>query len=423
MSSKLKRELSQLVANKVISPEVSQDISNYYARKSANAPNRLFAIFGVLGSLLVGLGIILILAHNWDGFSRTTKTIWAFVPLVVGQLFVGFTLWKKKSAAWKETAATFLFFAVGASISLVSQIYNIPGSMPSFLLTWILLAAPLVYLLRSHTAALLHLLFCTIYACNLGYFNDHNPWWYLALLLWVVPHYYKQLRQAPEGNLTGIFNWFFPLSLIITLGAFVSGNDTTGFLMYTALFGLLYNIGKLPFFQHQRLRSNGYVLLGSLGTVSILMMTSFRWFWEEHSWTDFHYQDLLIAVVLGLSAIGVLIYLFQKKAIPFFNLFQYAFLIFAVIFITKLTEPEIPMILTNLLVFALGIFAIRIGSRKNMYSILNYGLLIITVLIACRFFDTDITFVVRGLLFVAIGAGFFGANYLMYKKQKTLQNE
>ena len=426
MSLKLKRELDELVEAEVISTEVSQNISKYYASKTSNSPNKLFAIFGVLGSLLVGLGIILILAHNWDDFTRATKTIWAFAPLVVGQLFVAFTLFKKKSAAWKETAATFLFFAIGASISLVSQIYNIPGSMPSFLLTWILLAAPLVYLLRSHTAVLLHLLFATVYACNLGYFNNDQPWWYLLLLAYVIPHYYRQIKNAQTSNFTGILNWLFPLSVLISLGAFTSGNDTIGFLIYVTLFGLFYNIGKLPFFNSQRLRANGYVLIGSLGTVTTLIIASFRWVWEDTSSMMASTEDIMITAVLGLAAIGVLVYLFLKKAIPSFNLFQYAFLCFAIIYFTSYSQPELPTILTNILVFALGIFAIRIGSRSNRFSILNYGLLIITVLIACRFFDTDISFIIRGVLFVGIGAGFFAANYMMHKKQQkqnTLENE
>lgn len=426
MSLKLKRELDELVEAQVISAEVSKNISKYYASKTTNNPNKLFAIFGVLGSLLVGLGVILILAHNWDDFSRSTKTIWAFVPLVIGQLFVGFTLLKKKSAAWKETAATFLFFAIGASISLVSQIYNIPGSMPSFLLTWIVLAAPLVYLLRSHTAVLLHLLFATVYACNLGYFNNDQPWWYLLLLAYVIPHYYGQIKNAQASNLTGILNWLFPLSVLISLGAFITGNHTIGFLIYVTLFGLFYNIGKLPFFNSQRLRTNGYALLGSLGTITTLIIASFRWVWEDTSSMIATTEDVIIAVVIGLAAIGVMVYLFLKRALPSFNLFQYAFLCFAIIYFTSFTEPELPTILTNILVFALGIFAVRMGSRTGRFSILNYGLLIITVLIACRFFDTNISFIIRGLLFVAIGAGFFAANYMMHKKQQkqnTLENE
>jgi hypothetical protein len=118
--------------------------------------------------------------------------------------------------------------------------------------------------------------------------------------------------------------------------------------------------------------------------------------------------------------------LFQKKQLRPFNLFQYAFLIFTSIYFIRFISPEIPMILTNLLVFGLGVFAVHIGSSRGMFSILNYGLLIITMLIGCRFFDTEISYVIRGLLFLVIGAGFFGANYLMHKKQQkqnTSENE
>ena len=64
MNSKLQQEVSKLVEAQVISHQVANDIKNYYDSKRDASPNRLFAIFGVLGSLLVGLGVILILAHN-----------------------------------------------------------------------------------------------------------------------------------------------------------------------------------------------------------------------------------------------------------------------------------------------------------------------------------------------------------------------
>ncbi len=422
MNSKIEKELDALVTANVITPSVQEDIQQYFARDKAPQPNKLFAIFGVLGSLLTGLGIILILAHNWDDFTKATKTIWAFVPLVVGQLFAAYTLIKKRNNAWKETAAVFLFFAIGASISLVSQIYNIPGEMSSFLLTWIILAAPLVYLLKSHAAALLHILFATIYACNLGYFNDDSPYLYVLLQLWLAPYYWMQLKSSPRANVTSIFNWFVPLSVLISLGAFVQGNSIIGFVMYICLFGLFYNIGKLPFFNHQKMRKNGYLILGSLGTVITLLIASFRFIWTEADYlmsNGFYIQntnDLIITIVLGAAALSVLGYLLKRKQLRPFNLFQYAFIIFASIYAFGPMGGGVSMILTNLLVLALGIFAVEIGARKKLFSILNYGLLIITALIACRFFDTDISFVIRGLLFVAIGAGFFGANYFMYKK-------
>ncbi len=423
MSAKFEKELQHLVSNNVISEAVSKNISEYYASQKIDSPNKLFTIFGVLGSVLVGLGIVLILAHNWDGFSRTVKTIWAFIPLVIGQLFTGFVILKKKSAAWKETAAAFLFFAIGASISLVSQIYNIPGSMPSFLLTWIVLAAPLIYLLRSHTATLLHLIFATSYACNLGYFNEAIPWAYLAMLAWILPFYYNQIQKNPDANITGIYHWFICLSLIISLGSFISGSELFGFLIYILLFGLFYNLGKLPFFDTSKLRANAYLLTGSLGMVFILMVSSFHWFWEEGSMSRYGNVEIALALVLGLATIGVILYLFKRKKMNEFNLFQYAAPIFAIVYLLPISDKFIPVILINILTFALGVFAIRIGVKRARYSILNYGMLIIATLIACRFFDTEISFVIRGLLFVGIGIGFFATNYFMYKKQKQLSNE
>ena len=66
---------------------------------------------------------------------------------------------------------------------------------------------------------------------------------------------------------------------------------------------------------------------------------------------------------------------------------------------------------------------VKIGSDSMLFSVLNFGLLIIITVIICRFFDTNMSFVLRGILFVLVGIGFFIANYLMLKRQKCLTNQ
>ncbi|GER57984.1 DUF2157 domain-containing protein [Patiriisocius marinus] len=423
MKSKIANDLDELLTANVINQEVKENIMQYYLHKKDAQPNRLFAIFGVLGSLLVGLGIILILAHNWDDFPRSVKTIWAFVPLVIGQMFVGYTLLKNRKPAWKETAATFLFFGIGASISLVSQVYNIKGEMSSFLLTWIVLAIPLIYLMKSYAVTLLHLLFATIYACNLGYFNSDIPWDYVLLILAVLPVYLGRLKTMPKANTTVILHWLFPLSVLISLGNFISGNDSLGFVLYILLFSIFYNIGKLSYFKNASLRGNGYLILGSVGTIITLLITSFSWVWDEFHFSNYTTQDYAITIVLVIIVVGLIANMFRASTLKEFNLFQFAGLIFTGIYISNATLVGLSPLLINLLIIALGIIAIVIGAKRNKYSILNYGLVIITALITCRFFDTNISFIVRGLLFMVIGAGFFGANYFMYRKQSQLQSQ
>lgn len=423
MNSKLINELSKLVENRVISEDVASKIQQYYQLKQEHSPNKLFTVFGVLGSLLVGLGIILILAHNWDEFSRATKTVFAFLPLVMGQLCVGYSILKDKSTTWKEASGTFLFFAIGSSIALISQIYNIPGDLSSFILTWIVLCWPLIYLLKSDVLAILHLVFSTYYACTVGYGFDAmetSPWLYIMLLAMALPHYWDVLKRRPNANITSLMHWIWPLSLVITLGGFVSNHGDFGHLMYVLLFSLFYNIGMLPYLDNQRLRRNGYLILGSLGTVILLLMSSFKWLWEFGiNVSSIPSQEFYISLILFLASLGVLGYSYSNQWIRRFNLFQFVFILFTILFFIGMTNSLISKIMANILVFALGVVTVKMGVDKFHFGILNYGLIIITALVVCRFFDTNMSYIIRGLLFVMVGIGFFMTNYVMLKKQKT----
>lgn len=426
MSSKITRALPELVENGIITQETAQNIKAYYAQHETSGTNRLFTIFGTLGATLVGLGIILIMAHNWDHFSRFTKVFFAFLPMLIGQAVLGFSIYKNKSNTWKETATVFLFFSVGACIALVSQIYNVPGNLASYLLVWIVLCLPLLYVTKSKSALILLLIFITYYAFTTGYDSRSAtiPHIYFLLLLFPFINYWKMLKNNEESAVVAILHWLFPLSLIIALPVCIDHSEAVGFLMYVLLFGLFYNIGQLPYFKNKTLVQNGYRFFGSLGTVIILLILSFRYMWK-HELTDIQFNSLEFFCAMILFVITNLVcYLSTKlKTIKDFNLFQYVFLIFSIIFVIGLFNDVFPTILVNILLFILGITAIKIGADKFHYGILNYGMLIITVLIACRFFDTNLSFEIRGLLFVLIGAGFFATNYFMLKKQKSKQQE
>jgi uncharacterized membrane protein len=410
-------ELPELVENEVISAETAKAIEQYYATRKGQGNSQL-VIFGALGAILVGLGIILIFAHNWDDFSRLTRTILALAPLVVFQLLTGYTILKNKSRVWKEASGTLLFFSLGAAIALVSQIYNIPGSESSFLLTWTLLGLPLLYLLGSDTIAILYIVFSTYYAVEKGYFNPHSPWMYLLLIAAFVPYYRHKLKQVPETYGASIFNWLLPLSLTIALGAFISGADEFGFVIYIAFLCLMYNISRLPYFKGQLHGWNGYLHLGRIGIALLLLSTSFRWFWKSR--IDADLPQIHFIIIWASFFIGALYVAYiTAKGKYRFDWYQAVIVIFPVIYIMGTYNDLVPAVLNNLLVLCLGVAAIREGASRMDFSILNFGLIIISGLIISRFFDTNMSFAIRGLLFIAVGAGFFLANYFVIKKKKT----
>jgi uncharacterized membrane protein len=100
MSSKIIQALPELVENDIISDEVAQNIKTYYSKNEESGTSRLFTIFGILGATLIGLGIILIMAHNWDNFSRLTKVFLAFLPMLLGQAGLGYSIIKNKRQTW-----------------------------------------------------------------------------------------------------------------------------------------------------------------------------------------------------------------------------------------------------------------------------------------------------------------------------------
>lgn len=427
MSKHILNELPQLVKAGVISADTSVQIENYYRQNDSTAPDgRINVLFAIIGTILVSLGIILIVAHNWDELSRPVKLFFSFMPVVIGQLLCGFTLYKKTgNTSWRECTSAFLFFAVGACLALVGQVYHIDWEMKELLFTWMLLVFPLIYIMRSSMASLLFICGITVYGMYSGYgYGSSETYHYWWMILLVAPHYFFLLKDKPHSNFTFFHHWFVPISLTICLGTLAHSAEELMFVAYMSLFGAFYLAGTSSFFYNKRIFANGYLVLGSLGTMSLLLGMSFKWFWTDvmryentDDWSLLS-PEAIAVIILSVLATVLLLYHFKNRNGKPVNWMGTIFLAFSVIFFVGITNPLMATTATNLLALAAAVFTIERGNRLNHLGILNYGLLIITALVICRFFDTNISFVIRGLLFIAVGAGFFIANNRLLKNRK-----
>src|SRR3954451_17503895 len=122
-------ELPGLVTSGVLTPETADALRQHYSSQPPDAPRRIgFILSAILGSLLVGAGVVLLVAHNWDFLSRPIRCAIAFAPLILSQALAIFVLLRRNgSAAWRETAAILNVVAVGTAMALVSQTYQIQG--------------------------------------------------------------------------------------------------------------------------------------------------------------------------------------------------------------------------------------------------------------------------------------------------------
>ena len=306
MNKTFLKELPELVRDQVISEDTAQKITAYYNSKTNTSSSRLFIVFGILGALLVGMGIVLIIAHNWDTLPRIAKLVIGFVPLFLGQAVCGYLVLKESdSRSWREGCATFIFFAVAISISIVSQVYNIEGNFGQFLLLWMALAIPIVYVLRSSMASLLFICGITWHAAEVGYFNSQGNYalWYWVLLIAILPFYYTEFfRKDNKSNFFYFHSWLFALSVTVCLGVFVDNHGELMMIGYLSLFSAFVILSQLKGFATTRVLSNAYLVVGSLGLMSLLLALSFDWYWNELASTTFEGfstgVELPVAVIL-----------------------------------------------------------------------------------------------------------------------------
>src|SRR5688572_18950180 len=285
MSKQIVKELPDLIQAQVIDEEIAQRIKDYYDKQPSQNANRLFVVFGILGALLVGMGIVLIIAHNWDDFSKVIKLTIGFLPLLIGQAVAAVVILRKNDQrAWREGSAVILFFGVAISISIVSQVYNIEGDLAGFLLIWMCLTLPIIYILRSSAAAMLFIIGITWYACETGYFRypytDASPYWILFVL--VLPFYYVEfLKKKVQNNFYHFITWLLVISLTICLGIFAVLAGELIMIAYMSLFSGFVIMSQMKPFQTTRVLTNAYLIIGSLGIIISLLMLSFDWFWND----------------------------------------------------------------------------------------------------------------------------------------------
>jgi uncharacterized membrane protein len=427
MSTKIESQLNELRDAGIITPEIDQRIREYYETKQPDRTgNRMLLTFGIIGALLVGLGAILIIAHNWDKLSWPVKLFIAFLPLLASQGFCAYILFiRKRTDYLVEVSAALLCFAIGTCIALVSQVYNIDGSLASFLLTWTVLYIPVIYIMRSAVASLFSLILLTSYGVTEGYSTFDNYFnWYFILLACILPAYYNLIKKRAQSNFTVFHHWVIGISLTIMLGTLARSTEEWLFAGYMNLFTCFYLIGNLPFFRNQKRRNSGYLVIGSLGIIILLLISSFEFLWKDVAQDAFRNngllsQEFIISTVLFIAAIILLVVLNRVQKDHTHRPLEYVFVVYFIMFFLSAGAPLIPQIADNVLLLAISILVILKGAKTDRLEILNYGLLILSAQIICRFFDTEMTFLLRGLLFIIVGAGFFFANYRMLNRRKS----
>ncbi|HLW34072.1 MAG TPA: DUF2157 domain-containing protein [Chthoniobacterales bacterium] len=435
----LRGQLPELVAAGAISSENALAIDRHYGSAEARS-NFGFVLLATVGTALVGAGIVLLIAHNWDDFTRAARTVIAFIPLIVALGLVGFVLTQRnESRPWREAVAIFDFAAVATSISLISQTYQIQGTFADFMRVWLLLCLPAFYLLRASVAAAVYVLgtIVWLFAREMAFFvRTPNPMFFWFMFLLAIPYFLFRFFENRASRETGALAIVMTIALVFGLGFSADFAKTDlGSVAFAGLMTLIYLFG-MKFFPPANERLHIIALLGGIGIGITAIVLSFESSW--HMTREFFWGPR----TLGGNICFVLQFAFPVAAVCLavtgFLRRNFQFSVAAAVFpiVTAIiwgvanlcqaghSESQYrtdctfaASALMNAYTLWLGIDILTRGIRSNSIARANFGLLLIAVLAMARFFDSELSFVTRGLGFILVGAGFLIANVVLFKKR------
>jgi hypothetical protein len=339
---------------------------------------------------------------------------------------------RNESAAWRETAAILNVAAIGTAIALVSQTYQIQGDFARFILVWMILALPVVYVFRTSVGLSAYFVGVAVWVVSSkhdDFFGAHsNDLWAWPLLLFGLPAFIILLRQNRNGYGTLLATTALAIASAFSLGQTDDiGAQSFWRCSFAAYWSLVYLIGAVSFCDWRPRRFHPFVAIGWIGILSLAVFLSFQDEWRNRQWqsaVDFvprHYPDLLafgIQVVWIAAALLFAGYALWKKRES--NLAPAALTPIVVIawLIAKQTgDGLVPSLLINFFMLALGVYTLLRGIRSERVVEANLGMVVIAVLATARFFDTDLAFVVRGIAFILIGLGFLVTNLIVFKRK------
>jgi len=417
----LYQELPELVNKGILSSETAEKIKMHYGPIEETQGTRTFLmVFGIIGVLLVGLGIILLIAHNWDQLSRVSRLTISVGLLIAAQLTSGLVLYfKKESRIWRESAGILHLLTIGAAIALVGQTYHLTEDTDTFLLTWMLLSLPLIYLLRSTSVAAMYLVGITFWSASVHIYLEKQLIW--VLLLVVLPYHWQIIKVDRYSNPAVILSWVLNVCFYFCFGAaFSSYINDSGLFIYSTLFAVNYLIGVLWFGSARESWVMPFKLIGLAGVLGSTFMFTFYNIWSQLrlGTNIFSSTEIGLASLLSLLVISGN-FLMVKQSNRQNLLFSLAPLIVGVGYLLHSFDSSgiSATILMNIYMLFLSLGVIRTGVGNNSIGVVNIGMLMLAALISARFLDMNFSFVIRGLVFITLGLAFLVANWLMVRRK------
>jgi uncharacterized membrane protein len=393
---RLHRELDVWLSESLISPEQKDHILARYAEIGGTAERsgsgKLITTITVLGSILVGVGILLFVASNWSAVPRWGKLSIIFVSLLFAY-GLGFILRYEKQNYPKAGAALILLGSLifGAGIFLIAQIYHITVHYPNGPLLWGMAVLPLAYLLRFRSILTLAI---------------------MDLLLWLgMEASFQIMPFALTGGVAIMVTLYLMAGMTLwTAGLVHRGfpflRELSGpyilagmFIMLSAFFVMTFNVFRGPL--------GAQALMPFYITLSVLFLLAFGMLFLTKEKTTGWLPEIIALGVLMAVAVTLCLLYRVDIGVPYYRgRFD--------------STSTVIMLISNLVFFLTIIGIIVLGYLRHNTGYINMGLLFFVLDVIARYFDFFWKLLPRSLFFIGGGIILLAGGVLLEKKRRKV---
>ena len=440
LERKIQGKLNEWTAAGLISPEQAAAIRAREPEEKAGLPWGIL-IFAGFGAVVLGLGVILLFAYNWDKMHKFAKLGVVFGAMAAAH---GAGLWLRRREKWHGFAESALLLGTmlfGSGIWLVAQIYHISAHYPNAFFIWAAGALLLAWALPSVGQGLLAAALLAIWTCaEACAFDSHLT--VAPLLVLIGTGWLAWRLRSPVLLAASVVS--FTLSAVAGL-AF---NGDSVFMVLLSVSVLLASLAVLAR-GHQAFPTAHVVLrvTGTLCYFPLLFILTFHdatkdllrenaWRWRELSSVE--WLPLIIFPLLALLLAG---FAMRHAAVrrqcntPEFRGRLAAPALILLLFMTlwlPLRLAHGPLgddtaavtiaLAANAVFLYHTLASLWCGCRDARLGWVIGGSLLLAAWVFARFSDLFDSLLARGVMFMAMGAALFVVAILYYRQKKKARS-
>lgn len=396
--------------------------------------NSMRIILAALGSLFIGIGLVLLFYNYWQDFPIELKTAFSFIPLITSQVMVLFVFFKRKdNVMWREGAAILWTIGAVSTVALVNGIFNIHIGYENCLLIDAVMCLPIIYLLDAVSPIAVYF-YMVLHWGSYELFGNYNYFMSspqirfipVILLLLALGMIYSFLPQGRNDARRKYAVWLCCIATIVFVSEVSLALELCSIVILFALFAFFYSIADSDAGYSVSFRTIGIIGLGLLSVILSVQdaVTEFSQSFDIDSGKNILLSIVGTAVCIILIAAG---FAYDKIKYKQDNCKMAVMGIAAFIIIVSLIGSVLNIdgvYIVNIIAGgALAAAFIASGVQKLKLFLINIGLLMLFTQIMQILFNLEIDTLVLGILFIIFGVAMIVINKLMSDKKRVAMSE